>query len=84
MIKIIHYISEKCNNVVFVLWGRHAYNKINLIDHDKYDVIISSHPSGLSVNKSMKEYPAFCNCDHFGLINKFLIEKGKEKVIWQI
>ena len=78
--KLIEYISDNCENVVFVLWGGEAYKKIELIDLDKHNVIISSHPSGLSANKEFKSYPAFVNQDHFGMINSYL----KEKIIWNI
>lgn len=78
--KIIEEISNKCNNIVFVLWGGEAYKKIDLIDLDKHKVIISSHPSGLSANKEFKSYPAFVDQDHFGLINSYL----KETIDWNI
>ena len=78
--KLIEYISEKCERIVFVLWGGEAYKKIELIDLDKHKAIISSHPSGLSANKEFKSYPAFVNQDHFGMINSYL----KEKIIWSL
>ena len=37
--KIINYISEKKDKVVFVLWGGEAYKKIDLIDLDKHEDI---------------------------------------------
>ena len=58
--------------------GGEAYKKIDFIDLDKHNVIISSHPSGLSANKEFKSYPAFVNQDHFGLINSHL----KEPIDW--
>ena len=70
--KIIEYISDKFNDIIFVLWGGEAYKKIDLLDLDKHKVIISSHPSGLSANKEFKSYEAFVNQDHFGLINSYL------------
>lgn len=71
--RIIEEISNCCNKVVFVLWGGEAYKKIDFIDLDKHNVIISSHPSGLSANKEFKSYPAFVNQNHFGLINSYLL-----------
>jgi len=78
--KLIEFISNKCKDIVFVLWGGEAYKKIELIDLDKHNVIISSHPSGLSANKEFKSYPAFVNQDHFGMINSYL----KEQIIWNL
>lgn len=72
---IIKYISDKKDKVVFVLWGGDAYKKINLIDLDKHEVVISSHPSGLSAHQQFKSYSSFNNQDHFGLINSYLTEK---------
>ena len=82
--KIIKYISNKLNNIVFVLWGNPALNKLNLIDQNKHKIIISSHPSGLSYNKKLKNYDSFENTDHFGEINKYLKEKNKKQIIWQV
>ncbi len=79
--KIIEYISEKKDKVIFVLWGGDAYKKINLIDLDKHEVIISSHPSGLSAHQTFKSYSCFNDQDHFGLINSYL---GNNKIDWNI
>jgi uracil-DNA glycosylase len=81
---IIQYISDNLTNVVFVLWGNHALNKLNLIDLDTHETVISSHPSGLSANKKMGMYNAFVDIDHFGDINKLLIKFNKEPIIWKI
>lgn len=82
--KIIKYISDNKDNVVFVLWGSNAYEKINLIDLDKHEAIISSHPSGLSASKPMKNYPAFNDEDHFGKINEYLEKWKMEKIDWSL
>jgi uracil-DNA glycosylase len=79
---VIQYISDNMDNVVFVIWGAHAYKKINLIDLDRHHVVISSHPSGLSANKPFQNYPAFMNEDHFGKINQYLTQNGKTKILW--
>jgi uracil-DNA glycosylase len=81
--QIIKYISEKCDGIVFVLWGSPALSKMNLIDVDKHDVIVSSHPSGLSCHTPLKSYPPFNDCDHFGEINQLLKKKGKDTIVWQ-
>lgn len=79
---VIKYISSECEDVIFVLWGRHAYGKENLIDKTKHKIIVSSHPSGLSCYKPMGEFKAFDKQDHFGQINKFLKKKGKTQIVW--
>lgn len=82
--ELIRYISSNTSGVVFVLWGLDAYSKITFIDQDKHEVVISSHPSGMSADKPMREFPAFNNLDHFGVINKKLLRLKKKPVIWKI
>jgi len=48
---IIKEISDKKENVVFVLWGAFAQKKAGLIDASKHFVIQSAHPSPFSVHK---------------------------------
>lgn len=79
---VIRYISDKCENIVFVLWGSDALAKLNLIDVDKHEVIISSHPSGLSCAKPLGSHKPFNEVDHFGKINQFLIKNKKSEIIW--
>ena len=45
---IIETISQKNNNVVFVLWGSYARSKKTLIDSSRHKIIESPHPSPLS------------------------------------
>jgi uracil-DNA glycosylase len=81
---VIKYISDNCNNIVFVLWGSHALSKKVLIDENKHKFVISSHPSGLSCNKKLGNYPEFNNLDHFGQINKYIKGFGKKEIVWHI
>jgi uracil-DNA glycosylase len=82
--KIIQKLSDEKDYLIFVLWGNDALQKIKFIDIDKHDVIIASHPSGLSCNKSLGKYPAFMNLDHFGIINEKLKKINKKSIIWDI
>lgn len=81
---IIKHISDVKENVAFVLWGKDACDKINLIDLDKHEVITSSHPSGLSCAKPMGNSPAFNDCDHFGKINTYLKKSKVMPIVWQL
>lgn len=82
--EIISYISDNKENVVFVLWGANALEKKTLIDETKHKIIISSHPSGLSAGKPMKEYPSFNENDCFGQINEYLDKFNIKKINWNI
>ena len=80
---VIKYISDNKDKVVFVLWGSPALQKLTLIDKDKkHKIIVSSHPSGLSCHKPLRQYPAFMNYDHFGEINDYLKENKKKTIKW--
>lgn len=80
--ELISYISDNTKNIVFMLWGMFSFGKLKFIDSDDHKVIISSHPSGLSCNKPMKQYGSFNDVDHFGLANKYLIEHDKQPINW--
>ena len=73
---IIKEISDKKENVVFVLWGAFAQKKVGLIDASKHFIIQSAHPSPFSVHKG------FFGSRPFSKINQFLKEKGKEPINW--
>ena len=81
---LIKYINENCSNIVFVLWGSYALSKKQLISESKHKFVISSHPSGLSCNKKLGQYPEFNNLDQFGKINKYLKKLNKREIIWTI
>jgi uracil-DNA glycosylase len=81
---IIKYINNNLDYVVFVLWGAEAFKKVNMIDLDKHDIIVSSHPSGFSVDKKMGSHEAFSNVDHFGKINKYLNSHKKTPIDWNL
>lgn len=75
---VIRTVSEKSENVVFLLWGRFAQAKEPLIDHHKHLVLKTAHPSPLSA------YNGFFGCKHFSRTNKFLTDKGIQEVDWNI
>jgi len=81
---IIKYISDNCKGIIFVLWGAEAFKKVSLINLDQHEIIVSSHPSGLSCNKKMGSHDAFVEHDHFGKINKYLDKYKKTKIIWKL
>ena len=73
---IIKEISDKKENVVFVLWGAFAQKKEDLIDASKHHIIKSAHPSPFSV------YRGFFGSKPFSKINDFLTSKGKNPISW--
>ncbi|AME08718.1 MULTISPECIES: uracil-DNA glycosylase [Gemella] len=71
---IIKTISDKNNNVVFILWGAYARSKKMLIDTTKHKIIESAHPSPLSA------YRGFFGSKPFSRTNQFLRECGKTEI----
>ena len=75
---VIKFVSEKCNNVVFILWGRNARSKETLIDRQKHLVLQSAHPSPFSANYG------FFGSKPFSKTNDYLSAHGKEPIDWQL
>ena len=73
---IIKKISDRRENVVFLLWGGNARSKKTLIDGKKHLILECAHPSPLSA------YNGFFGCGHFIKANEYLIKNGKEPIIW--
>lgn len=73
---IIKEISEKKENVVFVLWGAFAQKKEELIDSSKHFILKSAHPSPFSV------YRGFFGSRPFSKINDFLVSKNLKTINW--
>ena len=63
---VIRKLSDKRENLVFMLWGSYAKEKRSLIDTNKHLVLTTVHPSPRSA-----EY-GFFGCKHFSNANAFL------------
>lgn len=74
--EVIKQISDKTENVVFMLWGNYAKVKGKVIDTKKHLILNTVHPSPLSV------YRGFFGCKHFSRANQYLTEHGKTPIIW--
>lgn len=74
---IIDHLNENYQNIIFVAWGAHAFKCLEGINTDKHKLIVSSHPSPLSANKSFGDYPPFLGSKPFSKINEYLTEKIK-------
>tara|TARA_B100000287_G_C20521806_1_gene737277 strand:+ start:262 stop:936 length:675 start_codon:yes stop_codon:yes gene_type:complete len=75
--QIISQLSKR-GNMIFVLWGKIAQSKIQLINKKTNKVLSAPHPSPLSA------YRGFFGCRHFSKINKTLIESGSRKINWKL
>ena len=73
---VIKYLNSERENLVFILWGRDARNKKNLIDPSKHLILESAHPSPLSA------YHGFFGSKPFSKANEYLNEHGKLPILW--
>jgi uracil-DNA glycosylase len=79
---IINELNNLSTPIIFVAWGAFAHKKLLNIDTNKHYVIVSSHPSPLSVFKKYKNYPSFFESKPFSKINNLLNENNKEIINW--
>lgn len=74
---VIRTVSERCEGVVFLLWGNPARAKKPLVDASRHLVLEAAHPSPLAGG-------AFFGCRHFSQTNAYLIQGGKTPINWQL
>jgi uracil-DNA glycosylase len=75
---IISLVNTHCRNVVFMLWGKYAQDKVSLIDTEKHYILKAPHPSPLSA------YRGFIGCSHFSAANTYLKNKGIGEIDWDL
>ena len=75
---IIKAVDAEERPVVFMLWGRNAREKKDLIVNPRHLVLEAAHPSPLSA------YNGFFGCCHFSKCNRFLASNGSKPIDWQI
>lgn len=78
--KVIKHIDENFTDVVFLLWGNYAKDKVKLIQNNHY--LTSSHPSPLSANKKNKDN--FLLQKHFLQANDILKLNDKTPIDWSV
>lgn len=74
----IKALSDKKQNLVFILWGNYAIAKENLIDHNKHLILKTVHPSPLSASRG------FFGCHHFSKTNEYLINHNIKPIDWSL
>lgn len=73
---VIKKLSDEREGIIFLLWGRFAQAKAELIDETKHYVLTAFHPSPLAGNR-------FSGCQHFSRANELLEKQGKTVIDWQ-
>jgi len=74
---VIKTLSKERSDLVFLLWGSFAKNKVRFIDTEKHTVLESGHPSPLSANRGY-----WFGNKHFSKTNAILKSLGKTPIHW--
>ena len=75
---VIKMISDEKEHIVFILWGKPALLKANLIDETKHLILSAPHPSPLS------SYRGFFGSKPFSKVNSYLKKYGIKKIDWKL
>ena len=73
---VIRTLSEEKENLIFLLWGRFAQNKAQIIDNEKHYILTAAHPSPFSAHSG------FFGCKHFSKTNEILKKLNQKPIIW--
>lgn len=74
---VISTISKNKKQVIFLLWGGFAKQKLKLIDTTKHFVLTTGHPSPLSANRGY-----WFGNKHFSKTNFQLEQVGESPIAW--
>ena len=75
---IIKLLNKREKPIVFLLWGKFAQSKENLITNKRHLIIKSAHPSPFAAHRG------FFGSKPFSKTNNFLIKNNMSPIDWQI
>ena len=75
---VIEILNEQEQPIVYLLWGKQAEKKSELITNPNHIVLITSHPSPFSARRG------FLGSDHFKKANEFLKKCNKKEIDWRL
>jgi len=75
---VIQAVNEQDRPIVFILWGKPAQRKKNMLNNKKHLILEAPHPSPLS------SYRGFFGSKPFSKTNEFLIKNEAKQIDWQI
>ena len=73
---VIRILSKEKENLIFLLWGRFAQNKAEIIDNEKHYILTAAHPSPFSAHSG------FFGCRHFSKTNEILKKLNQKPIKW--
>ena len=75
---VIRILNRQDQPIVFLLWGKQAEKKKELITNENHLVLITSHPSPFSARRG------FLGCNHFKLANGYLKDNKIKEIDWKL
>lgn len=75
---IIKILNKRSKPIVFILWGKFAQSKEELITNDRHLIIKSAHPSPFAAHRG------FFGSRPFSKTNEFLQKNNIKPIDWQI
>ena len=75
---VIKILNLQNQPIVFLLWGKQAEKKKELITNPNHKVLITSHPSPFSARRG------FFESNHFKLANEFLKKNNLDEIDWKL
>ncbi len=76
--RIVEVLNDRCDNLVFILWGSPAQRKAERVNAQKHLTLKAPHPSPLSA------YRGFFGSKPFSQTNQYLVSKGRAPIDWKI
>lgn len=76
--RVIEVLNERDQPIVFILWGRHAQEKLPMIDQKRHFVLKAPHPSPLSASRGFFGSRPYSKC------NEFLRNNGITEIDWAL
>lgn len=73
---VIRELTTRHPGVVYMLWGAYAGRKGAIVNTEENLILRCAHPSPLSA------YNGFFGSRHFSKANAYLLEQGKEPIVW--
>jgi len=74
---LLELLNRRKTPMAFLLWGRDAQAKGQMIDNPAHLILQAAHPSPLAGGR-------FFGCRHFSKTNAFLEESGLAPIDWQL
>ena len=75
---VIRILNNQDQKIVFLLWGKQAEKKKELITNPNHLVLVTSHPSPFSARRG------FLGCNHFKLANEYLARNNIDEIDWKL